>query len=37
MLENGVPKKDIYAADNLHMNSKGYAIWIEKMNVLVNE
>lgn len=37
MLENGAPKKDIYAADNLHMNSKGYAIWIEKMNVLVNE
>lgn len=30
MLENGAPKKDIYAADNLHMNSKGYAIWIEK-------
>ena len=37
MLENGAPKKDIYAADNLHMNSKGYAIWIEKMNILVNE
>ena len=37
MIENGAPKKDIYAADNLHMNSKGYAIWIEKMNVLVNE
>lgn len=37
MLENGEPKKDIYALDNLHMNSKGYAIWIEKMNILVNE
>jgi lysophospholipase L1-like esterase len=37
MLENGAPKKDIYASDNLHMNSKGYAIWIEKMNILVNE
>lgn len=37
MLENGAPKKDIYAADNLHMNSKGYAIWVEKMNALVND
>lgn len=36
MLENGEPKKDIFKEDNLHMNSKGYAIWIEKMNVLVN-
>jgi lysophospholipase L1-like esterase len=24
---NGQPKKDIYLEDDLHMNSKGYAIW----------
>lgn len=36
MLENGEPKKDIYIQDNLHMNAKGYAIWVEKMNALVN-
>jgi lysophospholipase L1-like esterase len=24
---NGQPKKDIFLEDNLHMNSKGYAIW----------
>ncbi len=37
MLENGEPKKDIFKEDNLHMNSKGYAIWVEKMNALVND
>ncbi len=37
MLENGEPKKDIYAEDKLHMNAKGYAIWIKEMNILVNE
>lgn len=37
MLENGVPKNDIFLEDNLHMNKKGYAIWIKKMNPLVNE
>lgn len=37
MLENGVPKKDIFLEDNLHMNQKGYAIWIKKMYSLVNE
>ena len=36
MLENGEPRKDIYIQDNLHMNAKGYAIWVEKMNALVN-
>ncbi|PZO27445.1 MAG: G-D-S-L family lipolytic protein [Flavobacteriaceae bacterium] len=36
MLENGEPKKDIYIQDNLHMNAKGYAIWVEKMKDLVN-
>ena len=37
MIENGEPKKDIYIQDNLHMNAKGYAIWVEKMNALVND
>ena len=37
MLENGVPKKDIFREDNLHMNAKGYAIWIEKMKGVINE
>lgn len=36
MLENGEPKKDIFIQDNLHMNSKGYAIWVEKLKNLVN-
>lgn len=26
---DGVPKPDIYVADRLHMNAKGYAIWRE--------
>ncbi|GAA4056418.1 GDSL-type esterase/lipase family protein [Flavobacterium chungnamense] len=37
MLENGEPKKDIFIQDNLHMNAKGYAIWIEKLKGVVNE
>ncbi|MEO5777452.1 MAG: GDSL-type esterase/lipase family protein [Flavobacterium sp.] len=37
MLEDGEPMKDIFKEDNLHMNSKGYAIWIKEMNALVNE
>ena len=36
MLENGEPKKDIFKEDNLHMNKKGYAIWIEKMKDIIN-
>ncbi len=36
MLENGEPKKDIFREDNLHMNTKGYAIWIEKMKGVIN-
>ncbi len=36
MLENGEPKKDIFREDNLHMNAKGYAIWIEKMKGVIN-
>ena len=37
MIENGEPRKDIYIQDNLHMNAKGYAIWVEKMNASVND
>ena len=37
MLENGEPKKDIFREDNLHMNAKGYAIWIEKMKSVISE
>jgi len=36
MLENGEPKKDIFIQDNLHMNAKGYAIWVEKLKDVVN-
>ena len=36
MLENGEPKKDIFKEDKLHMNPKGYAIWVEKMNGIIN-
>ncbi len=37
MLENGEPIKDIFVQDNLHMNSKGYAIWTKELYPLVNE
>lgn len=37
MLVNGEPMKDIFIADNLHMNAKGYAIWTKELNALVNE
>lgn len=37
MLENGEPKKDIFKEDKLHMNEKGYAIWVEEMKELVND
>ena len=26
--EDGKPKPDIFLKDNLHMNAKGYAIWV---------
>lgn len=29
LAENGEPMKDLFLSDNLHMNSKGYAIWKE--------
>ncbi len=29
--ENGNPKKDIFSSDNLHMNEKGYEIWIDAL------
>ena len=34
--EKGEPIKDIFREDNLHMNKKGYAIWIKEMKTLVN-
>lgn len=37
MLENGEPMKDIFIEDNLHMNKKGYAIWLKELAPLVNE
>ncbi|MDN3677010.1 GDSL-type esterase/lipase family protein [Flavobacterium paronense] len=37
MLENGEPMKDIFREDNLHMNKKGYAIWIKEMAAFVND
>ena len=37
MLENGEPKKDIFREDKLHMNAKGYTIWIEALKTLVNQ
>ena len=36
MLENSEPMKDIFKEDKLHMNAKGYAIWIKEMAPLVN-
>jgi lysophospholipase L1-like esterase len=36
MLEKGEPIKDIFIEDHLHMNSKGYAIWVKELNYLVN-
>ena len=36
MLDNGMPMKDIFIEDNLHMNQKGYAIWTKAMDALVN-
>lgn len=37
MLENGQPNKTIFLEDNLHMNHKGYAIWVKEMKTLVND
>ncbi len=36
MLENGMPKKNIFREDNLHMNANGYAIWIKALEPIVN-
>jgi lysophospholipase L1-like esterase len=27
MGDDGMPKRDIYVADRLHMNEKGYELW----------
>jgi lysophospholipase L1-like esterase len=37
MLVNGEPMKDIFVEDNLHMNSKGYAIWTKELYPLIND
>jgi len=34
--ENGSPKKDIFISDNLHMNEKGYEIWIAALKDKLN-
>ena len=34
--ENGNPKKDIFSSDNLHMNEKGYEIWIAALKHKLN-
>jgi len=34
--ENGNPKKDIFSSDNLHMNEKGYEIWIAALKDKLN-
>lgn len=34
--ENGNPKKDIFSSDNLHMNKKGYEIWIDALKDKLN-
>ena len=34
--ENGNPKKDIFSSDNLHMNEKGYEIWIDALKHKLN-
>ena len=34
--ENGNPKKDIFSPDRLHMDEKGYQIWIEALKDKLN-
>ncbi|MEN9907377.1 MAG: hypothetical protein RLZZ540_518 [Bacteroidota bacterium] len=34
--ENGNPKAEIFSADRLHMNDKGYQIWIEALKDKLN-
>lgn len=34
--ENGNPKKEIFSPDRLHMNEKGYQIWIEALKDKLN-
>ncbi len=34
--ENGNPKADIFTSDLLHMNKKGYQIWIDALNGKLN-
>lgn len=35
--DNGVVLQDIFVADNLHMNPKGYAIWTEVLKPILEE
>ena len=32
LTEEGKPREELFLADRLHMNEKGYAIWTEKIN-----
>ena len=36
MLQDGLPMKDIFIEDKLHMNAKGYAIWTKELKSFVN-
>ena len=35
--ENKLVKQDIFIKDNLHMNSKGYAIWTKTIKPILEE
>jgi lysophospholipase L1-like esterase len=35
--KQGMPKKEIFIADNLHMNSKGYEIWTKTLKPILLE
>ncbi len=36
MLQDGLPMKDIFTEDKLHMNAKGYTIWTKELKSSVN-
>jgi lysophospholipase L1-like esterase len=36
MLENSKPNPSLFLEDNLHMNSKGYEIWIKEIRKIIN-
>jgi lysophospholipase L1-like esterase len=35
--EDGKPKPDIFVADHLHMNAKGYALWVPLVKPYLDE